>query len=253
MMSENQFNIFLYGWIGLAVVIIPLLLRITVPYGRHASQAWGPGLDNKWGWFLMELPVVLVFSWYFFTGSAEKSAPVYVFYALFMLHYFNRAFIFPFRIKSQGEKMPWLIILMAVFFNYANGFFNGYWFGTLSPAYSNAWFYDPRFIIGIVLFFSGMYINISSDQILLNLRKGGKKGYYIPYGGLFKYVASPNLLGEIIEWLGWALMCWCLPAFSFALWTLANLLPRALDHHRWYRFRFENYPVNRKAIFPFWI
>ncbi|MCF6171576.1 MAG: DUF1295 domain-containing protein [Bacteroidales bacterium] len=253
MISGSQFFILLYAWMGLAVVIFPILLRITVPYGRHTTNTWGPTLNNKWGWFLMEAPVVVVFSWYFFTGTAEKSGPVYFFYAMFMLHYFNRVFIFPLQIKNNGKRMPWLIVFMAVFFNYSNGFFNGYWFGTLSPPYDNSWFYDPRFIFGVGLFFTGMYINVTSDQTLLNLRKDGRKGYYIPYGGLFKYVSSPNLLGEIIEWLGWAMMSWCLPSFSFALWTLANLIPRALNHHHWYKRRFDDYPQNRKAVFPFWV
>ena len=96
-----------------------------------------------------------------------------------------------------------------------------------------------------------MYINMSSDNKLLRLRSGGKKGYYIPYGGMFKYVSSPNLFGEIIEWFGWAMMSWCLAAASFSLWTIANLVPRALDHHRWYHKRFEDYPKERKAVFPF--
>ncbi len=146
--------------------------------------------------------------------------------------------------------MPWLIILLALFFNFSNGFFNGYWFGSLSHAYPISWFWSWQFIVGIILFFIGMYINISSDQALLNLRKGGKKGYYIPHGALFEKISSPNLMGEIIEWSGWALMSWCLSAFSFALWTAANLIPRALDHHRWYHRYFPDYPKGRKALFP---
>ncbi len=253
MISETLFFKLLYIWIALAVLTFFLLLRVTAPYGRHTTDTWGPMLKNRLGWFLMEAPVVIVFSWYFFTGDGVKSLAVYFFYALFMLHYFNRVFIFPLQIKSNGKRMPWVIVFLAVFFNYANGFFNGYWFGTLSPAYDNSWFYDPRFIAGLVLFFTGMYINITSDQTLLNLRKGGKKGYYIPHGGLFNYISSPNLFGEMIEWAGWAMMSWCLPSFSFALWTVANLLPRALDHHRWYNQRFDDYPKERKAVFPFWL
>jgi len=251
MMSEQLYFLFLYGWMALAVLIMPVLLKITVPYGRHTTNTWGPVLNSRLGWFLMEIPVVIIFSWFFFTGNAEKTLPVYLFYGLFMLHYFNRIFIFPFRLKEKGKKMPWLIVFMALFFNLMNGFFNGYWFGWLTPVYSLSWLYDWRFIIGVILFFTGMYINMSSDNILLGLRKGGKKGYYIPYGGLFKYVSSPNLLGEIIEWLGWAMMSWCLPSFSFALWTMANLIPRALDHHYWYRRKFADYPKDRKAVIPF--
>ncbi len=236
---------------ALALVIFLVLLRVTAPYGRHTTNTWGPTLSNRWAWFLMEIPVLFIFSWFFFTGTATKSLPVYLFYGLFMLHYIRRVFIFPFQLKDNGKRMPWAIVFMALFFNFANGFFNGYWFGTLASPYSNAWFTDGRFIIGIILFVSGMYLNISSDQVLLNLRRGGKKGYFIPYGGLFGFVSSPNLLGEMIEWIGWAILSWSLPALSFALWTMANLIPRAFDHQRWYHKRFPDYPKDRKVIIPF--
>ena len=250
-MTENLFYIALFIWMGIAVAIVPVLLKVTVPYGRHTSNTWGPTISSRLGWIVMEIPVIIVFSWLFFTGDAPKSAPVYIFYGLFMVHYFNRVFIFPLRIKESGKRMPVLIVLSAFFFNICNGFFNGYYFGYITPEYSMSWLYDWRFILGILLFFTGMLINITSDNKLLSLRKGGKKGYFIPYGGLFNYISSPNLFGEIIEWTGWAIMCWCLPAFSFALWTMANLIPRAIDHHRWYKRRFNDYPTERKAVIPF--
>ena len=250
-MTQNLFFNLLYFWMALAFIVFPIMLKVTVPYGRHTTTTWGPTLRNKWGWFIMELPVLLIFSWLFFHGTVEKTWPVYLFYALFILHYFNRVFIYPFRLKENGKRMPWLIVLLALFFNFANGFFNGYWFGTLSQGYyPDSWGSDPRFIVGLVVFFVGMYINQKSDNKLLGLRKGGNKGYYIPYGFLFNYVSSPNLLGEIIEWAGWAIMSWSLPSFSFALWTAANLIPRAIDHHRWYRKKFPDYPKERKALFP---
>ena len=250
MISEQLFNILIYIWIALAIVTFPVLLRITAPYGRHTSNTWGPLLNARLGWLMMEAPVVIVFSWFFFTGTADKSIPIYILYGLFMLHYANRILIFPFRMKTTAKRIPYSIVILAIFFNLINGFFNGYWFGNLSTVYNLSWLYDPRFIIGAILFFSGMYINISYDNKLVNLRSGGKEGYFIPYGGLFSYISSPNLFGEIIEWIGWAIMGWCLPGFSFAIWTMANLLPRALDHHRWYHRRFQNYPKDRKAIIP---
>lgn len=251
MISEATYFILLYIWIGLAIITFPVLLRVTAPYGRHTTNTWGPTIKNRLGWIIMEIPVIILFTWLLFAGPNHISIPVYIFYGTFMLHYGNRVFIFPFRIKSNGKRMPVAVVALAFFFNICNGFFNGYWFGYLSPDYSIEWLKDPRFVIGIILFLTGMLINLSSDQKLLNLRKGGKKGYYIPKGGLFKYVSSPNLFGEIIEWLGWAIMCWCLPGFSFTLWTMANLIPRALDHHRWYKRRFPEYPAERKAVIPF--
>jgi steroid 5-alpha reductase family enzyme len=68
---------------------------------------------------------------------------------------------------------------------------------------------------------------------------------------LFRYVSCPNFLGEILEWTGFAIMTWSPAALAFAVWTLVNLVPRALDHHNWYRSRFEDYPPGRKALIPF--
>ena len=64
----------------------------------------------------------------------------------------------------------------------------------------------------------------------------------MPTGGLFRYVSCPNYLGEIVEWTGFALVMGALPGFAFLAWTLANLVPRALEHHRWYRATFPDYP-----------
>jgi hypothetical protein len=54
----------------------------------------------------------------------------------------------------------------------------------------------------------------------------------------------------VIEWAGWAMMGWALAPLSFAIWSFANLVPRAYDHHQWYLQYFDEYPKKRKAIFP---
>ncbi|MCD4665011.1 MAG: hypothetical protein K8R68_07040, partial [Bacteroidales bacterium] len=38
---------------------------------------------------------------------------------------------------------------------------------------------------------------------------------------------------------------------SAVVWTMANVLPRSLDHHKWYKNNFENYPKGRKAVIPY--
>ena len=147
--------------------------------------------------------------------------------------------------------MPLLVALMAVFFNCMNGFFNGYYLGNLYTATNAYRIQDPQLLVGLVLFLFGMAVNLHSDQVLINLRKNNPTGYQIPHGGFFKWVTSPNYFGEIMEWLGFALMVNSLPAFSFFIWTVANLVPRALDNHAWYQEKFKNYPLERKAVIPF--
>ncbi len=73
----------------------------------------------------------------------------------------------------------------------------------------------------------------------------------MPQGGLFRFVSSPNYFGEIVEWTGFAIVMGALPGFAFLAWTLANLVPRAVEHHRWYRATFADYPRARRALVPF--
>jgi steroid 5-alpha reductase family enzyme len=148
--------------------------------------------------------------------------------------------------------MPLLVALMAVFFNFVNAGFLGYFAGTLQTHYTESWMTDPRFIAGLLIFMAGMAINMSSDEKLIHLRKKrAGNDYFIPRGGLFEKVSCPNFFGEILEWSGYALLCWSLPALAFFIWTFCNLLPRALAHHRWYRSHFTDYPEERKAIIPY--
>ena len=112
--------------------------------------------------------------------------------------------------------------------------------------------YDPRFIIGVILFIGGLSINWQSDAILRSLRADGSSGYKIPHGGMFEYVSGANYFGECIEWIGYACLCWNLGALAFAFFTIANIGPRALQHHKWYKKTFgDEYPSSRKALIPY--
>lgn len=251
MISTALFNNLVYIWIGIAVITFFALLKITAPYGRHSKANWGPMISNRWGWFIMEFPALAVFTYFMLSYGSLSSPVMVIFFGLWFLHYFHRAVIFPFRLKTRKKKMPVAIMVFAVFFNLINGFVNGYWLGVLSGGYPPEWVSDPRFIAGIALFAGGFIINQYHDKILISLRAKSNGEYKIPFGGLFRYISCPNFFGEIIEWGGFALMTWCLPAFSFFLWTFVNLVPRAMDHHKWYREHFSDYPADRKAIIPF--
>ena len=248
--SWATYQTILYCWIALAVIVFFLLLKITAPYGRHSSVKWGPLISNKWGWVTMELPV-LVTLWIFLLQAIKNISIISWFMiGLFCFHYINRIFIFPFRIHTEGKKIPLVIAVSAIAFNIMNGSSLGLYFSQFA-FYTNNWLYDPRFIIGVILFFTGLFINWKADDILIRLRNPGELNYKIPQNWLFNKVSCANLFGELIEWLGFAILTWSLPAFTFFVWTTANLIPRALSHHKWYKEKFIEYPVNRKAIIPY--
>jgi 3-oxo-5-alpha-steroid 4-dehydrogenase 1 len=239
-------------WILVAIIAFPFMLKITQPYGRHSKKNWGPMIDNRLGWIFMESPSFFIFISLVLFGSSTPSQPVWILFGLWAIHYFNRSFVFPLRTKTNGKKMPVIIMFSAILFNLVNASLNGYWFGFVAPSYPENWITDPRFIIGGLVFITGFIINQMADRKLIGLRRGGSSGYFIPRGGLFNYISCPNFFGEIVEWTGFAIMAWNLPALSFAVWTAANLIPRAMDHHRWYKSYFKDeYPKSRKALIPF--
>jgi len=251
MISSTTFYLLVYVWIAIAILIFPLVLKIVAPYGRHTTTSWGPLINNKAGWIIMEFPALFFFAVFFLFGTNHHNLLPWIFFSFWMIHYLNRTLIFPFRLRTKGKKIPVTIVLMAFCFNLMNGYINGYYLGSLSEQYALSWLYDPRFIAGSLMFCSGLAINWQADNILIHLRKPGETGYKIPYGGFFRYISCPNHFSEIIEWSGFALMTWSLPGLAFAIWTLVNLMPRALHHHKWYQATFPDYPADRKALIPF--
>lgn len=252
-MKPETLELITMVWIGLAIAVHFTMFFVTAPFGRHTSDKWGLMINNKVGWFVMELPSLLIMVYFLAYGDNTAETFVWILFSLWIFHYINRTIVYPLRIKATEKKMPMFIVFNAIIFNVVNAGINGYFFAYIatSEQYNKEWLTSPHFITGLIVFFSGMLINMKSDTILIGLRKKGETGYRIPRGFLFDYISSPNLFGEIIEWTGFALMAWNLPALSFAVWTFANLVPRALNHHNWYKEKFSDYPKERKAVFPF--
>ena len=197
----------------------------------------------------MESPCVVIMVIYAFIVRDDLQIIHVIFLSLWLLHYVHRSFIYPFVIDMTNPKMPISIACSAFFFNIVNVNLQAFGIYYLTE-YSSDWINDDIFYLGLTIFFTGMYINIKSDYLIIALRKNKGPGYHLPSKFMHKYISSPNYFGEIIEWLGWAILTWSISGAVFALWTIANLFPRAFAHHQWYKEKFPDYPKNRKAIIP---
>jgi hypothetical protein len=243
------FAALLAAWAVVAVVAFLALMRIPAPYGRFERPGWGPEVSPRLGWFLMESPSVFIFA-----GILVASGPVGLvlaaFGALWLAHYVYRGFIYPLLLRST-RRIPVAVVLSAIGFHAANVTLQAWALYRVGPKRPISWLSDPRFLAGLALFVCGYAIAARADARLRALRPSRGQQYVVPSGGLFEYVSCPNYLGEIVEWIGWAVLTWTWAGAVFALWTVANLLPRALALHRWYRAQFAAYPAGRKALVPF--
>ncbi len=225
-----------------AAIVFPVLFFITAPYGRHERPGWGPTLPAKLSWVVMESVSFFVFAALWVMNPQFGTPVVMLLGAAWLVHYGQRTFVFSLLMRD-AKRQPLLTMSMAIVFNAFNAGGNA-----LSL---NDRAIDLPLVGGLVIFLAGMLVNLHADHVLRSLRKPGESGYKIPHGGLYAVVSSPNYLGEILEWVGFAIAAQTLAGWAFAAFTFANLAPRALSNHRWYRQKFADYPSQRRALIPF--
>ena len=250
-MTEIDFHRWaVWSQLIIAAITFISVFFVVAPYGRYERAGWGWRIQKKHGWILMEFPAVALFLALFFIGEKRLELIPLVFLGIWQIHYVNRAFIFPYRMRFSWRMIPLVVPLLGIAFNTLNAYINARWlthFGDYGPE----WLYDPRFLIGLALFVAGWLGNLDSDNKLRSLRQSGDTSYKIPKGGLYRWVSAPNYGCEILMWIGWAIATWSTAGLAFALYSTANLAPRALSHHSWYHKSFDEYPTERKALIPY--
>lgn len=240
--------------IVLAVVVFIALQYFKAGYGYLRSKGWGPMINNKAAWVLMEIPVLIVTVLLYILTHSWSNLMATVLISFLVIHYTQRSLIYPFLMRGNS-KMPVSVVLMGAVFNIINSYLICGWIFILAPEnyYTVQWLYSPQFIVGALIFIFGMVVNLNSDYIIRHLRKPGDTRHYIPRGGMFKYVSSANYYGEITEWFGYAILTWSLPGAIFCMWTFANLAPRANSLYEKYTKEFgeEFTSLKRKRLIPF--
>ncbi len=253
-LSPESYKMALWIMAALAAVVFVALFFVKAGYGMFTSRKWGLSLPNRVAWVLMEAPAFCIFVTLWAISGKGLELPAAVFGMLYLIHYFQRSFIFPALIKGKS-RMPVTIMLMGVVFNTVNAvlLFHGFFeYAPAAFADGASFLLRPNAIIGIVVFFVGMGINMHSDYVIRHLRKPGDTKHYLPQKGMYRYVTSGNYFGEILEWTGLAIASCSPAAWLFVWWTFANLGPRAKSINKKYRDEFGNDAVgSRKSIIPF--
>ena len=210
----NEFDVLELTWKAVIVwsfVVGVIQLLIPAPYGRYTRAGYGFDVNVRVAWVLQECPsfVVPVFAAGYLGGDKITGTvnPNVILLSMFLLHYFqryfityltfnmifitNRVFIYSFLIQG-GKATPFVVFFMAFLFCAMNGYVQSRYL-LQYYTYNDYWFFDPRFLIGIVVFLLGLAINIQSDAILRGLRKPHEIGYKTPRGILSLDVYQVNI------------------------------------------------------------
>ena len=98
----EHFNSLLAVMVAVAVVVYVALHFIDAGYGIMYTKRWGPTVNNKLGWVLMEAPVFIAMCLLWWYSDRRTAVVPLIFFAVFQLHYFQRSFIFPLLIKGKS-------------------------------------------------------------------------------------------------------------------------------------------------------
>lgn len=252
-MNYETYQIMLYVLSFLAVIVFVALYFVKAGYGMFRTRLWGWSVPNKVGWVLMEAPSFVVMGFWAWKVGVEAYTPQAVFVGLFMLHYFQRSFVFPLLMKGKS-RMPMAIMAMGILFNVINAtlLVASFFSCALPGKYEPATFWANLLPwVGLVIFLIGMAINLHADHVIRNLRRPGDTRHYLPEKGFYRYVTSANYFGELVEWTGFALLTASPAAWVFVWWTAANLVPRADAIYKRYCEEFGKQAVgSRKRIIP---
>ena len=218
------------------------------PVERLGRTVAGRRMNAQWAWFLFELPALLTFpAIYLASGNLHVVGNAAL--GLWLAHYAHRGLVWCWLVPRRDATVPLKLCTTSIGFNLVNGGLLG-WFIGYGADYPDGWLTDARFIVGVGLFVAGAVLNIWADYRMRALRRRSAQEHVAPSGGPFNAICCPNLAGEIVEWIGFALLTWSLPGAAFALWTIANLVPRALWRRDWYRENFGDFPKGRAALVP---
>lgn len=231
---------------------------------RNGSKIYVKDLGPQIGWktvFLAEYAGPLIVYLLFYTrpdivyGKAA-SKPIHttahIAAACYTVHYVKRLLETLFVHRFSHATMP----LRNLFKNCAY-----YWGFTAYVSYhvNHPLFTSPCAyqVYGALLAFVLCEIgNFSVHIALRNLRPPGTNVRKIPvpdgnpFTSLFNMVSCPNYTYEIGAWVAFSIMTSCLPALLFAIAGAYQMTIWALGKHRNYRKEFNDYPKQRRAIFP---
>ncbi|CAK9040333.1 unnamed protein product [Durusdinium trenchii] len=255
---STNFNL-LCTWAALLVLITGLAeCSSSTAYGKFGNESLF-SVPPRVGWWLMELPVTISFlySFFYLPGPQKQALAPRICAAVMCLHYSYRGWIYPYLLRphpgarSNFSLMPalggWLVTI-------THGYLNGRWFAEFGLHLGRKkWLSDVRFLLGLLLYFSGFIALVYHDYLMRELRSSPGPRYRIPHGGLFDYATQAVYFCELWTWLGFFLMSWGPNGLFIFLVSCANLIPRSVASHQWYvkTFGQEYEQLQRAFLVPF--
>jgi 3-oxo-5-alpha-steroid 4-dehydrogenase len=174
--------------------------RLRLPYSKFGT---GVGFNSRAGLVLAYATPIFVYIALWIESGAPQTLYHVLVLAAFLFHFVRRILEVLF-VNSYSRPIP-LCTIVAIALLYGGAATSCAFFQvrTLGQPPSN-----PVFILGVLVFALGELLNGYHHWLLARLRPPGVRTYGVPRGGLSGWVASPHYLGEILSFVGYAMISW---------------------------------------------
>jgi very-long-chain enoyl-CoA reductase len=220
-------------------------------YSKFANRQAKFTLPSRLGMFIIYFPAVLLFPAVLW-GLGVETTPWHLLTAgMISVHFGKRCLETLFVHKYSGVMNGFSVAMICGLYSTQSALL-GYIAATEMPkdlVLSSQ--FQPMFGLGLALWVAGTAINAWHHIILANLRQPGETGYKVPRGGLFRWIACPHYLGELVAWWGFSLVFHHIAAFVVTATMTFYLAGRAFNTVKWYRSKGIEVPDTWKRLVPF--
>jgi 3-oxo-5-alpha-steroid 4-dehydrogenase len=213
--------------VGAILVIGEATGRLRLPYSKFRT---GAGVNSRAGLALAYASPLFVYVVLWVEGGSPRTLYHLAVFGAFLFHFVRR--IFEVSVVNSYSRPTPLRALMLIAFLYGGVAASCAFFQVRTSGQPTS---QPIFILGVLTFAFGEVLNGYHHWLLARLRPLGVLIYVVPRHGLFGWVACPHYLGEILSFVGYAMMSDLLPVWGNALVAAAYLSARANSTLSWYR------------------
>ncbi|MBI4063643.1 MAG: DUF1295 domain-containing protein [Elusimicrobia bacterium] len=221
--------------------------KFNTPYSKFSK---GGTINMRLAAILVYFSPIVAYTASYIQASSPKSPYHVALLAGFTLHFGKRCLESLFLHKfSRRVGLP---VIAVVGFAYTSvAVLAGQLHNAKVPEVYGYAFGPSLLLAGAAVMFFGELLNFYHHYLLAKLRRGQEREYRVPQGGLFRYVACPHYLAEIVAWFGYALMSRHLEMYGVVFIFTCYLAARSRKTSQWYQKNVPGYPADRRSLVPY--
>lgn len=245
-------------WVLISLVVAgPLFFigevtgTVALAYSKFADQAGRVRIPSRVGMLILYAPAIFAAPLAHVAADGAWTPWHLLTLGLVSLHFVRRCLEVLLVHRYSGVMNASGVVVPCAMYTGVSALFGYVGATEISPALLASVDFQPWWAAGLAVWMAGSAINIAHHRVLAGLRAPGQTEYVLPRQALFRWVACPHYLGEIVGWFGFAMVFHHVAAWVVAATMAVYLAGRAHHTLRWYRARFEALPAGWRRLVPF--